>query len=296
MGRLADLVLSAASSRAHRVTRDRSAARRDDSETRIARCLHDAIALVGGRRLGRGYQASVELYSTPPATSSSKKPHRSALLGGFGVGCCAASTPSMSSSPACPACRARYGLIDRSISRSSTCRARRCASTSRARGSPGASSRICSRRCARCTRPGRARDLKRKDNIIVGAGERPFSSTSASRRAQALAGSAAPGSSTRVRPTKRVDQAQARAADRLCRSRRELSPEDARSIQPVADGARRARRSACLGRRSRYAGLASAGARGAKAATNDGSGRLGARARVAGQHVGGEPRDLHRAR
>jgi serine/threonine protein kinase len=47
----------------------------------VALWLHDALHVSGGRKLGRGYQASVELYSTPSGDVVVKKPHRSALLG-----------------------------------------------------------------------------------------------------------------------------------------------------------------------------------------------------------------------
>jgi predicted Ser/Thr protein kinase len=47
----------------------------------VARWLHDAIAAGDGRRLGHGYQASVELYSTPAGNVVVKKPHRAVLLG-----------------------------------------------------------------------------------------------------------------------------------------------------------------------------------------------------------------------
>jgi predicted Ser/Thr protein kinase len=49
--------------------------------TEIALALHAAIARGEGRVLGSGYQATVELYSTPAGAAVVKKPHRSALLG-----------------------------------------------------------------------------------------------------------------------------------------------------------------------------------------------------------------------
>jgi serine/threonine protein kinase len=51
------------------------------SDDAVARLLHDAIRASDGRRLGRGYQASVEIYSTAAGDVVVKKPHRSALLG-----------------------------------------------------------------------------------------------------------------------------------------------------------------------------------------------------------------------
>jgi predicted Ser/Thr protein kinase len=47
----------------------------------VARWLHDALRRSAGRRLGRGYQASVEVYSSPGRDVVVKKPHRSLLLG-----------------------------------------------------------------------------------------------------------------------------------------------------------------------------------------------------------------------
>ena len=43
--------------------------------------IRDAITAAEGRRLGHGYQASVEVYSTPLGDVVVKKPHRSTLLG-----------------------------------------------------------------------------------------------------------------------------------------------------------------------------------------------------------------------
>ena len=51
------------------------------SDDAVARFLHDAIHSSGGRRLGRGYQATVEIYSTAAGDIVVKRPHRSALLG-----------------------------------------------------------------------------------------------------------------------------------------------------------------------------------------------------------------------
>jgi predicted Ser/Thr protein kinase len=51
------------------------------STAELARALHDAIARSDGRVLGRGYQGTVELYSTSAGDAVVKKPHRSALLG-----------------------------------------------------------------------------------------------------------------------------------------------------------------------------------------------------------------------
>jgi serine/threonine protein kinase len=60
------------------VTETRRAAAPDDA---AASWLHGAVQASEGRRLGRGYQASVEVYSTPSGDVVVKKPHRSALLG-----------------------------------------------------------------------------------------------------------------------------------------------------------------------------------------------------------------------
>jgi len=50
------------------------------SSDAIARALHDAIARGDGRALGKGYQGTVELYSTPAGEAVVKKPHRSSPL------------------------------------------------------------------------------------------------------------------------------------------------------------------------------------------------------------------------
>jgi len=47
----------------------------------MARALHDAIARSEGRVLGRGYQATVELYSTPEGDVVVKKAHGTGPLG-----------------------------------------------------------------------------------------------------------------------------------------------------------------------------------------------------------------------
>jgi serine/threonine protein kinase len=46
----------------------------------VARWLHDAIVAGHGKTLGHGYQASVELYSTPAGAVVVKKPHASGPL------------------------------------------------------------------------------------------------------------------------------------------------------------------------------------------------------------------------
>jgi serine/threonine protein kinase len=51
------------------------------SEDALAHWLHDALRTSDGRLLGRGYQASVEIYATPAGDVVVKKPHRSLLLG-----------------------------------------------------------------------------------------------------------------------------------------------------------------------------------------------------------------------
>jgi predicted Ser/Thr protein kinase len=47
----------------------------------VAHWLHDALRASSGRRLGHGYQASVEVYAAPTGDVVVKKPHRSPLLG-----------------------------------------------------------------------------------------------------------------------------------------------------------------------------------------------------------------------
>jgi serine/threonine protein kinase len=58
-----------------------TAAPRAPAGDEAARRLEDAIAASAGRVLGRGYQASVELHSTADGDVVVKKPHRGALLG-----------------------------------------------------------------------------------------------------------------------------------------------------------------------------------------------------------------------
>jgi predicted Ser/Thr protein kinase len=56
--------------------------RAPDAEARLAAELGRAIAAGGGRELGSGYQASVQLYETSAGAMVVKRPHRGAPLGG----------------------------------------------------------------------------------------------------------------------------------------------------------------------------------------------------------------------
>jgi predicted Ser/Thr protein kinase len=141
----------------------------------VARWLHDAIATTDGRRLGHGYQASVELYSTPAGDVVVKKPHRSGLLGPLWRRLLRREHDVYERLAGVPGIPRTYGLIDGEYLALEYI--------------PGPSLRTYEPRLAdreaffgRLLETVQAMhaagvahaDLKRKDNVIVGPGERPY--------------------------------------------------------------------------------------------------------------------------
>jgi serine/threonine protein kinase len=154
------------------VTETRRAVVPDDT---VARWLHDAVPASVGRRLGRGYQASVEVYSTPSGDVVVKKPHRSALLGWLWRYLLRREHSVYARLAGVPGVPQTYGLIDGeylaleyvhgpSLREHELKLADRTAffadllATLRAMHAAGIAHA----------------DLKRKDNIIVASGERPY--------------------------------------------------------------------------------------------------------------------------
>jgi serine/threonine protein kinase len=154
------------------VTETRRAVVPDDT---VARWLHDAVPASVGRRLGRGYQASVEVYSTPSGDVVVKKPHRSALLGWLWRYLLRREHSVYARLAGVPGVPRTYGLIDGeylaleyvhgpSLREHELKLADRTAffadllATLRAMHAAGIAHA----------------DLKRKDNIIVASGERPY--------------------------------------------------------------------------------------------------------------------------
>jgi serine/threonine protein kinase len=141
----------------------------------VARALRDAIRAGDGRPLGEGYQASVELYSTPSGAFVVKKPHRAGPLAPLWRYLLRREHAVYERLAGVPGIPRTYGLIDGEYLALEYV--------------PGPSLRVqearLSDRDAFFTRlldtvnamhaAGIAHaDLKRKDNIIVGPDERPY--------------------------------------------------------------------------------------------------------------------------
>jgi serine/threonine protein kinase len=141
----------------------------------LAQSLREAIAAADGRSLGHGYQASVQVYSTPAGDVVVKKPHRSWLLGGLWRHLLRREAAVYDQLAGIAGVPRTFGLVD------GACLALEYV--------PGPSlreheARLADRAAffAQLLQTLRAMhaagvahaDLKRKDNIIVAAGERPF--------------------------------------------------------------------------------------------------------------------------
>lgn len=141
----------------------------------LASWLRDAIGQSGGRPLGRGYQASVHLYASPVGDVVVKQPHDGTLLGPLWRHLLRREAAVYARLAGIPGIPRSFGLIDdrwlvleyvagpslREHERQIADRERlftRLLETVRAMHAAGVAHR----------------DLKRKDNIIVGAGERPY--------------------------------------------------------------------------------------------------------------------------
>jgi serine/threonine protein kinase len=155
--------------------RDDASARRAPLASGLETELAAAIRASPGRLLGQGYQASVHLYRTSIGDVVVKKPHDGALLGALWRSLLRrehAAYDRLGDVPGVPRC---YGLIDG-----------RYLALEYVEGPPlrghDAALEAPERFLAELLATLRAlhaagvahRDLKRKDNIIIGAGERPY--------------------------------------------------------------------------------------------------------------------------
>jgi predicted Ser/Thr protein kinase len=141
----------------------------------IARWLHDAIRAGDGRRLGRGYQASVELYSTPAGDVVVKKPHASGPLAPLWRRLLRREHAVYERLAGVPGIPRTYGLIDGvylalEFVPGSSLRAQETNLVNR----EAFFARLLETLHAMHAAGVAHADLKRKDNIIVGPGERPY--------------------------------------------------------------------------------------------------------------------------
>ena len=141
----------------------------------LARALHDAIARGDGRVLGRGYQATVELYSTPAGNVVVKKPHGTKLFGSLWRYLLRREHSVYEQLAGVPGVPRTFGLIDGEylaleyIAGSSL----RVHEGKLADRTAFFAALLATLRAMHAAGIAHA-DLKRKANIIVGPGERPY--------------------------------------------------------------------------------------------------------------------------
>jgi predicted Ser/Thr protein kinase len=141
----------------------------------IARALHDAIARSQGRVLGSGYQATVELYSTPAGDAVVKKPHKAKLLGPLWRYLLRREHAVYEQLAGVPGVPRTYGLIDGEYLAleyiaGPSLRAHEARLADRAAFFAALLATLRAMHAAGVAHA----DLKRKANIIVGPGERPW--------------------------------------------------------------------------------------------------------------------------
>jgi predicted Ser/Thr protein kinase len=144
-------------------------------DTTIARALHDAIARGEGRVLGRGYQATVELYSTPAGDAVVKKPHGTGLFGPLWRRLLRREHAIYEQLAGVPGVPRTYGLIDGEYLAleyvaGPSLREHGAKLTDRAAFFAALLATLRAMHAAGVAHA----DLKRKANIIVGAGEQPW--------------------------------------------------------------------------------------------------------------------------
>jgi predicted Ser/Thr protein kinase len=141
----------------------------------IARALHDAITRAEGRVLGSGYQATVELYSTPAGDAVLKKPHGSGLLGPLWRRLLRREHAIYEQLEGVPGVPRTYGLIDGQYLAleyvaGPSLRSHEAKLADRAAFFAALLATLRAMHAAGVAHA----DLKRKANIIVGPGERPY--------------------------------------------------------------------------------------------------------------------------
>jgi predicted Ser/Thr protein kinase len=141
----------------------------------VARALRDAIRAGDGRPLGHGYQASVELYSTPAGDFVVKKPHRAGLLAPLWRHLLRREHAVYERLAGVPGIPRTYALIDDEYLAlqyvpGPSLRAYEAQIADREAFFTRLLDTVNAMHAAGIAHA----DLKRKDNIIVGPGERPF--------------------------------------------------------------------------------------------------------------------------
>ena len=141
----------------------------------IARTLHDAIARGEGRVLGSGYQATVELYSTPAGDAVVKKPHGAKLLGRLWRHLLRREHAVYEQLAGVPGVPRTYGLIDGEYLAleyvpGPSLRSHEAKLSDRAAFFAALLATLRAMHAAGVAHA----DLKRKANVIVGPGERPW--------------------------------------------------------------------------------------------------------------------------
>lgn len=141
----------------------------------IARALHDAIARSEGRVLGSGYQATVELYSTPAGDAVVKKPHGRKLLGSLWRHLLRREHAVYEQLTGVPGVPRTYGLIDGEFLALEYVAGPSLRTHETKLADRGAffAALLATLRAMHAAGVAHA-DLKRKANIIVGPGERPY--------------------------------------------------------------------------------------------------------------------------
>jgi serine/threonine protein kinase len=141
----------------------------------VARALRDAIRAGRGRALGHGYQASVEVYSTPAGDCVVKKPHRAGLLAPLWRYLLRREHAVYERLAGVPGIPRTFGLIDGEYLAleyvpGPSLRAHEAQLTDRESFFARLLETVSAMHAAGVAHA----DLKRKDNIIVGPGERPY--------------------------------------------------------------------------------------------------------------------------
>jgi predicted Ser/Thr protein kinase len=141
----------------------------------IARALHDALARGSGHVLGSGYQATVELYSTPAGDAVVKKPHSKGLLGPLWRRLLRREHAVYERLAGVPGVPRTYGLIDGEYLALEYIAGPALRSNESKLSDPDAffASLLATLHAMHAAGVAHA-DLKRKANIIVGPGERPY--------------------------------------------------------------------------------------------------------------------------
>ena len=124
-------------------------------------------------KLGSGYQASVQLYTTSIGDVVVKTPHRGGPLGAVALVAATRATIYARLGGVAGIPRS-FGLVDGGSLDSSTSRDRRCATTRRRTDREAFFAKLRATLDAMHAAGVAHGDLKRKDNIIVGPGEQPY--------------------------------------------------------------------------------------------------------------------------